>query len=101
MRLGKAQSSGDLRVDVLAVIANVLAGVGKGLSKLNGPTLRPHDGLMFRLAGELKVRSSSDREAAALRADLDFAGLTKPRSAMRFDGVIGHDPSALTGERPP
>jgi hypothetical protein len=27
-----------------------------------------------------------DREAAALRADLDFAGLTERRSAMRFEG---------------
>jgi hypothetical protein len=29
-----------------------------------------------------------DREAGALRADLDFVGLTKPRSAMRFDGIL-------------
>ena len=29
-----------------------------------------------------------DREAAALRADLDFAGLPQPRFAMRFEGKI-------------
>jgi hypothetical protein len=44
--------------------------------------------MIVRQAGELKVRSSSDRAAAALRADLDFAGLPKPRSAIRFDGEL-------------
>ena len=42
--------------------------------------------MIVRQSGELKVRSLSDREAAALRADLDFAGLPKPRSAVRFEG---------------
>jgi hypothetical protein len=44
--------------------------------------------MIVRQTGELKDRSSSGREEAAQSAVLDFVGLPKPRSAMRFDGKL-------------
>jgi hypothetical protein len=42
----------------------------------------------FRQTDEVKDRSSSGREAARRSLVLDFAGLPKPRSAMRFEGRL-------------
>ena len=73
---------------VLASRLSIAAAAYLAVNHRTYPPVDSHDGMIVRQADELKVRSSSDRAAAARRADLDFAGLPQPRSAMRFEGEL-------------